>query len=128
MKTKFTLSFRFVDDDLNDRLVSLVKKAGVRHQISPDGAIRYSYDDEDRVENELIRSIRDHVFSSWQIVACPPAWIDRYMQYMTQHKILFFEECADGERWFLIPAKHRPHLWKLKDIEKKTERHAFTLR
>ena len=60
-------------------------------------------------------SIRDKVFPSWQVLTCPKDWIERYRDYMNRHGIPFKEELSDGELWFLIPRKYRPHAWKLDD-------------
>ena len=106
-------SFKFLNDGLNQELIGLLKKAGIEHSIDKDGAIRYSPGDEEVVENELIASIRGSVFPSWQVLTCPTDWTARYKDHMHRHGIPFQEEWSDGERWFLIPRKYRPHSWKL---------------
>lgn len=108
-------SFKFLDKDLNRRLLALFRKGKIGHELCKDGTIHYRRDDEEVVENELIGSLRDKVFPSWQILTCPRDWIARYKQYMTQHRIPFREELSNGELWFLLPRSFRPHRWKLDD-------------
>jgi hypothetical protein len=108
-----TLSFRFAEDDLNRRLISLLKKTGLRHFVDENGVIHYSREDEERVENDLICSIRKSVFTSWQVLTCPKEWTERYKTYMTQRDIPFKEELSNGQKWFLLPQKYRPHRWQL---------------
>ena len=110
-----TPSFKFARDDLNRRLIALLNKNKIRHFVDKSGVIHYAPEDEESVENDLIGSIRDRVFSSWQVLSCPKEWIERYRQYMTRHDIPFQEEWIDGQWCFLLPRKHRPHLWKLDD-------------
>src|SRR5882672_4958321 len=111
----FNLSFRFADDDLNRRLLALLKQKAIRHSVDANGVIHYSPDDEESVENDLIGSIRNRVFSSWQVLSCPTDWSNRYKQYMAQNAIPFKEELIDGQLRFLLPQKYRPHRWKLND-------------
>lgn len=106
-------TFRFVDDGLQRKFVEMLAQSGLAHRIDRDGVIHFSPDDEDVIENDLICSIRDAVFPSWQVLTCPPDWVGRYHDYMTEHSVPFQEEVADGERWFLLPRKYRPHSWKL---------------
>ena len=111
------LSFKFVDESLNRRLIDLLKKSGVEHCIDKAGVIHYSPNHEELIENELIGSIRARVFPSWQVLTCPRGWTNRYKRYMVQHNIPFKEELAVGRLWFLIPRKYRPHSWKLEEAE-----------
>jgi hypothetical protein len=108
-----TLSFRFAEDDLNRRLIALLKRNEIRHSVDKNGVIHYSPEDEELVENDLISSIRTRVFSSWQVLTCPKEWAERYKQYMARHDIPFKEEWSHGQLWFLLPQKFRPHRWKL---------------
>ena len=110
-----TYSFRFVDDDLNLRLITLLKRSGIRHVVGKNGVVRYSPQSEDVVENELICSIRDALFPSWQVLSCPGQWAERYKSYMTRHRVPFVEELIDNQLCFLIPRRYRPHSWKLQD-------------
>lgn len=110
-----THSFRFVDDDLNLRLIALIKRSGVAHAVGKNGVVRYPARSEDVVENELICSVRDAVFPSWQVLSCPSQWVDRYKSYMTRRHVPFVEELGDNQLWFLIPRRYRPHSWKLDD-------------
>ena len=79
--------------------------------------LHYSPDDVEIVENELICAIREQVFATWQVVTCPPDWVDRYRQFMTKKGVPFREELADEEVWFLIPRKYRPNLWNLNSMK-----------
>lgn len=108
-------SFRFVDDNLNSRLIALLAGSGVKHSVGKNGVIRYSPGDAAFIENELICSIRDGVFPSWQILTCPEDRVSRYRDYMTRRHIPFTEEWIDGKLWFLLPRKYRPHAWKFPD-------------
>src|SRR5436190_13097347 len=109
----FTRTFKFVDDNLNRKLIGLVKKSRVEHFIDKEGVLHYSPGDEDSVENDLVCSIRDQVFPSWQVLTCPGDWVERYKRYMSQHDIPYIEELANNEVWFLLPRKYRSHSWKL---------------
>ncbi len=118
---KQAYSFKFVDETLNRRLLALLNRAGVKHTVDKGGAVHYSPDDEGVVENDLISSIRDQVFSSWQVLTCPVDWIQRYREYMTKHGVPFREELSNNQLWFLIPRKYRPHSWKLEDQTSRNE-------
>jgi hypothetical protein len=113
----YMLSFRFVDEALNRRLIGLLKKSRVKHSIGEAGVIHYSAADVDLVENDLICSIRTNIFPTWKVLTCPIDWAERYRRYMVRHNIPFQEELATGELWFLIPSKYRPHSWKLEEAE-----------
>jgi hypothetical protein len=116
-------SFRFLDDELNRQLLALLKQGEIGHEVGRDGIIRYSPADEEVIENDFICLIRDEVFPSWQLQTCPRSWAVRYRQYMNRHGIPFREELSNGELWFLLPRKYRPHRWKL-DEPAKVERMA----
>src|SRR5436190_16749815 len=107
------LSFRFADEHLNRRLIALLKQNRIPHRIDKDGVIHYSANDELAVENDLISSIRDDVFPTWQVLSFPKEWADTYRRYMNEHAIPFKEELMRGELWLLLPRKYRPHQWKL---------------
>ena len=117
-------SFRFRDDRLHRQFLARLKKRGIKHRVGRDGRIYYSADDEQVVENEVICPIRDGVFPAWQVLTCPREWIPRYTRYMQNHGIPFHEEVSNGELWFLVPRRHRPHSWKLEELPK-TERMAI---
>jgi hypothetical protein len=108
-------SFKFLDEKLNQQLIALLRKNKIEHGVRKDGTLYYSTEDEEAVENDLIGSIRNRVFSSWQILTCPPDWSARYKEYMLARAIPFHEELSNGELWFLVPRKYRPHRWKLKE-------------
>lgn len=108
-------SFRFVDNDLNHELIRLLKKAKVGHSVDKAGVIHYSEVDGLLVQNDLICSIRDQLLPAWQILTCPPEWRETYRDYMERHHIPYREELSNGELWFLIDRRYRPHAWKLDD-------------
>jgi hypothetical protein len=109
-----TRCFKFVDADLNEDLLQLLQEAKIPYLVDKDGAILYSADDEETVENDLIPAIRDTIFPSWQVLTCPPDWIASYREYIAAHGVPIREELSNGECWFLIPRKYRPSAWKLK--------------
>jgi hypothetical protein len=106
-------SFKFLNHNLNQQLIALLKKAKIKHDIGKDGVVHYSSYDEEVVENDFICSIREKVFPSWQVLTCPRDWIECYKKYMSHHGIPFNEELSNGELWFLLPRKYRPGRWKL---------------
>jgi hypothetical protein len=110
-----TISFRFAEDELNRRLIALLKKNNVRHSVDEKGVIHYSPEDEESVGNYLIGSVRKDVFPSWQVLSCPAEWAERYKRYMKRREIPFKEELTDGQLCFLLPRRYRPHAWKLGD-------------
>lgn len=109
------LSFKFLDEKLNQQLLELLKKSKVKHHIGKDGAIHYARADEAAVEDDLICTMRDKVFSRWQVLTCPRDWIMTYEEYMRARRIPFHKELSNGEVWFLLPGQYRPHRWKLND-------------
>ena len=116
-----TRSFKFADDEWNRRLLALMQKAGIPGSIDHEGVVHYALADEQAVENHLICSIRDEVFSSWQIISCPKDWANRYKDHMIRQDVPFVEELIDGQLCFLIPRKYRPHAWKLDKRGSKVE-------
>jgi len=108
------LCFRFLDDELNRRLLSLLKGKQVEHSVDKAGCIRYSETDEELMDG-LIGTIRANVFPHWQVLTCPEEWVEVYKRYMTDHGIPFRVEWTGDELWFLIPRKYRPHVWKLEE-------------
>src|SRR5581483_9029024 len=57
-------SFKFVDESLNQQLLTLLKKRKIQHEVDKQGLILYSPEDEEVVENDVIGAIRDKVFPS----------------------------------------------------------------
>jgi hypothetical protein len=106
-------SFKFVDEGLNREFVGSLERAGIDHIVGEGGVVYYSEADQEIVENDLICSIRDMVFPSWQILTFPDGWAENYRDYMSRHDVPLKEEISDGELGFLIPRKYRPHSWKL---------------
>ena len=101
-------SFRFVDECLQDDLLALVRASGVPHAIEPDGTLLYASADEEVIENDLICSIRDRVFSEWGVFTLEgdetrrPRTTARYRAHMLEQEIPFVEEIADRFVWFLV--------------------------
>jgi len=110
---KPTHSFRFANAKLNECFIARLKKAGIVYAIDRDGVVHYSQHDEEVVENELICSIRNEVFSSWHVLSCPKDWTERYEQHMKRHHVPFSQELINDHVCYLIPRKYRPHSWKL---------------
>src|SRR5438132_14360635 len=108
-------AFKFLDADLNQRLLNLLRKGKIKHEVGKDGIIYYSSDAEDIIENSFICPVRDQVFPSWQVLTCPRDWAERYKEYMSRHRIPFHEEFSNGEVWFLLPRNYRPGRWKRND-------------
>jgi hypothetical protein len=108
-------SFRFRDETLNRRLISLIKQSQAHCSVDSRGVVRYAADDVDLIENEIISRVRTSVFPRWQIICCPSEWAESYKQYMLAHGIPHVEELSDRERCFLVPRKFRPHAWKLNE-------------
>ena len=106
-------SFKFVDADLNRKLIKRLKSSGIKHVVDKEGVIHYAPRDEQVVENDLISAVRDGLFPSWQIVSCPDDWTENYRAYMTAHGIPFVEELIDGQLCFLIPRRYRPDAWQI---------------
>jgi hypothetical protein len=107
------LSFRFLDDKINDRFIRLLESNGVAHSVDRRGIVHYRSENEDVVENEVLAKVRDRVFSRWQVLSCPHETVAGYREYMSHHEIPFVEELIDGEVGFLLPRKYRPHSWKI---------------
>ena len=117
-----SLSFRFVEDALNKKLIGLVKKAGISHSVDDSGTIHYLPNDEETMENDLIGAVRSLIFDPWQVLTCPQNWLEIYRQHMVQHNIPFSEELIDDQMWFIIPAKYRPQSWKLSNSKRRKKK------
>jgi hypothetical protein len=115
-------SFKFVDDQLNRKLIGRLKESDIKHLVDKSGVVHYSAGDEEAMENDLIRAIRDQVFRSWQILSCPKDWIEQYRDYMIQHEIPFSEELIDNQLCFLIPRRYRPDSWRIDEVVGKEAR------
>jgi hypothetical protein len=108
-----TYSFRFVDDELNQKLIDRATSSGIPHEIGPDGTLRFSAENDEVIEERVIRPVREEVFPRWQMLSCPPEWAGRYRQYMRHNRLPFQEERIDNEISFLIPRDLDPHRWNL---------------
>jgi hypothetical protein len=105
-------SFRFLDNNLNKKLIALIEGSDVEHTVDPQGTIHYSNDL--IVDNDLIPQVRNTIFPTWQVLSCPQSSEQQYRQYMTQHGIKFMGEIIDGKLHFLLSRNHDPHSWNLK--------------
>lgn len=110
---KMTYSFRFMNDQLNVVFLKLLSHSKIEHHIDRNLVAHYSPNDDEKVENVLIDEVRHKVFDRWQVVSCPPEWIEVYRTYMKTHNVPFEEEKSDGELEFLLPKRYRPNAWKL---------------
>src|SRR5262245_11667206 len=107
-----SMSFKFLDDRLQRRLLSLLEAKRVAYRIDKRGVIYYSPAAEELVDNKIINSIRNRVFPIWQLLSCPKEWEERYREYMVKRAIPFREELINGQLCFLLPRTYRPHRWK----------------
>jgi hypothetical protein len=100
-------SFKFLRNDLQQQLLRLFRASGIKHVIDQNAIVHYSSEDEDVVENHLIKSIRDKIYPSWQVLSVPQDWATRYRNYMKSHQISFEEELVNGDGCFLIHQRLR---------------------
>lgn len=115
-KTTFDRSFRFADDDLNSKLLSLLGATNVPFVVDERYVVHYPSAYEDTVENDVICSVRDAAFPSWQLLSCPRNWVRRYRAFMRAHRIPFRGELIDEQESFLIPGRYQPHAWPLDEV------------
>src|SRR5437899_3156729 len=97
-------SFTFLDCNLNKKAIARIKKAGVPCHVDDRGIIHYATTHEERIENDLLSSVRNEVFPHWAIFSCPRNWIASYKEYMAAHRIPYQEELTNNQICFLIPA------------------------
>jgi hypothetical protein len=108
-----SFGFRFLDGDLNHRLIDCAGKSDIAHSVDQNGTVRCRVENEERFENEIVGPVRKHAFGSWQVLSCPLESLPLYRAYMTRRNVPFVEESADGEVSFLLPGRVRPHSWKI---------------
>jgi hypothetical protein len=104
-------SFRFLDHNLQSRLVALLEANQLPFKKDKKWGIVYSAASE-KVVGEMISSIRSQVFPAWQVLSCPADWVVRYREYMRKRKIPFHEELINGQACFLLSRAYHPHRWK----------------
>ena len=104
-------TFRFLDEQLQNRLQAALDEAAVPYCSDDAGAIAYSSADEEVVD-DVISDIRHSVFSEWALLSCPADWIQRYRDYMATRQIPFVEEMNDGEVWFLVSSHVDTDQWE----------------
>src|SRR5947209_5453848 len=105
--------FRFLDSHRNYDLQRRLQQANIPFKRDDKDNVCFSAGDEERIENEIIRPMRDQRFPSWQLLFCPRNWAARYREYMTQHNVPFEEQWVDNDPCFLIPRKCQPHRWNI---------------
>jgi hypothetical protein len=105
--------FRFLRDDLQQKLVALVAAMGLEYRIE-DGCLCTSERDKYVVE-DLRSAVRTSVFDDWHLwrggAAKDPSLYDRYRAYMAEHGIRYVEEDDNGSRWFLLGKQDDPYEW-----------------
>jgi len=106
-------SFRFLDESLNQQLLRLVEKASIPHRVGRDDVIHFAAEEEERIENHVISQLRGSVFLEWQVLSCPPDWVEKNREHMEENDIPYREELIDDQLAFLRPKSVRPHAWKL---------------
>jgi hypothetical protein len=108
------LSFRFSDDQLQKRLVTLLEREGsIPYRLGKDDTLFFSEQDEERMENEFINRIRDSVFADWKLLFSPNDYISVYRAYMSSHNVPFKEELFHDKVTFLMPRTYRPSSWRI---------------
>jgi hypothetical protein len=105
-------SFRFVNETLNRRLLSLLRASALDHSVAADGKVHYHSADEDRFE-DVLAQVRADVFPDWQVLSFPQDWADRYRAALAERAVSYEEELNNGAVEFLLSGHHRPHAWKI---------------
>lgn len=108
-------SFKFLDSQLNRRLLDILKKRRDAFVVDAGGAVRMSPENEIVLHNEILPDLRAEKFASWQLITCPEDWIESYKEYMATNAVPFTEEIENGDLWFMIPGSYKPHSWKIKE-------------
>src|SRR4051794_34915749 len=99
-------TFQFLNPVHNHRLVALLRESRIPHQVDEDGRVRYAPEHAEAVGNDVISSVRDAIFPSWQVLSFPADWTERYRQYLHENQIPYEPERANGQLRFLIPGHH----------------------
>jgi hypothetical protein len=108
-----TCSFRFVDDELNRKLIDLATASGIPHQVGPDGTLHYSAGEREGHRGacdppDPLRGLSPVASAELR------AGVERPLPavHETQPAALLGER-IDGETSFLIPRDLDPHQWNL---------------
>jgi hypothetical protein len=105
--------FRFFRDDLQQKLIALVRAMGLEYFIE-DSHLCTKESDELVVE-DLRSAVRTSVFPEWHCwrggAGKDPGLYDRYRTYMVEHGIEFVEEDDNGRRSFLLSMRTDPKHW-----------------
>jgi hypothetical protein len=104
-------SFQFLNPVHNRRLLRLLRESRIPYRVDDEGTVRYAPEDAEAVGNDVISSVRDRIFATWQVLSFPADWTERYRHYLEKNRIPYEEELANGELRFLIPGNYRPHSW-----------------
>jgi hypothetical protein len=107
----FSRNFRFLNDRLNILFIHLLIVRGLRMTWDENGVVYFDANDEETVE-DILATIRNSQFSSWQILSCPSDWVNKYRSEMKRRQVPFVEELNDGQVEFLLPGDQEPHDWK----------------
>jgi|GEM_PF-2726217 hypothetical protein len=109
--------FRFLDSELQGRLVKLVRAMGLDYEVE-DGHVR-TRDEDWSVVEDLRAAVRSSVFDEWQVWrgrdGLGAETRARYRAYMKEHEIRYFEEEENGTHWFVFRAAEDPYQWGVED-------------
>src|SRR5438067_272615 len=105
--------FRFLRDDLQQKLIALVAAMGLSYRIEDEYLCTAEKDQ--YVVEDLRSAVRTSVFEEWHLwrggSAKEPSLYDRYRAYMAEHGISYVEEDDNGSRWFLLARESNPYEW-----------------
>jgi len=105
--------FRFLRDDLQQKLIALVAAIGLDYWI--EDALLCTLEKDDRVVEDLRSAVRSSVFDDWHLwrgtAAKNLSLYERYRSYMAEHSIPYVEEEDNGARWFLLRKQDNPYEW-----------------
>jgi len=108
--------FRFADDNVNARFISRIKRSELAHSVDSGGIVHFPSKEEEGAE-AVIADVRASVFPAWQVLSCPADWTQRYRDEMTRRNVAYLEELNNGAVDFLLEQRHRPHSWKMADVQ-----------
>jgi len=111
--------FRFLRDDLQQKLLDLVIAMNLDHQIE-DGLLCTREKDEMTVE-DLRSAVRSTLFDDWHLwrgtAAKNPQMYGQYCAYMNEHDIRYVEEQDNGSRWFQLSKDDDPYRWGVEEFK-----------
>jgi hypothetical protein len=112
MRRSLTRNFRFLNSALNVEFIELLERERIQHRVDNNGVVYFDPENEEEVEDVLAK-VRDEQFPAWQILSCPPDWVNKYRREMKRRRIQFVEELNDGKIEFLLSQRNNPHEWEL---------------